>query len=60
MFLFKTFSCIRFKTLNQLKFYVSFYLRGKSRRGDGSHVLRAQVFKGSGEVIRASAPYTSG
>ena len=36
-----------------------FYLRVKSRRGDGGHVLGAQVLR-SGEVIRASAPYTSG
>ena len=35
-----------------------FYLRGKSRRGDGGHVLGAQVLRGMGEVIRASAPYT--
>ena len=34
-----------------------YYLRGKSRRGDGGHVLGAQV--GSGEVIRTCAPYTS-
>ena len=26
-----------------------FYLRGKSRRGDGGHVLRAQVLRGVGK-----------
>ena len=26
-----------------------FYLRGKSRRGDGIHVLRAQVLRGVGK-----------
>ena len=36
-----------------------FYLRGKSRRGDGGHVLGAQVLRGSGEVIRTSAPLGS-
>ena len=28
-----------------------FYLRGKSRRGDGSHVLRAQVLRGLGQPL---------
>ena len=37
-----------------------FYLRGKSKKGDGGHVLGAQVLRESGEVIRASTPYTSG
>ena len=42
---------LRFETLNQSKFYVSFYIfyiRGKGRRGDGGHVLRAQVLRGVG------------
>ena len=43
-----------FKSIKILMFL--FYLRGKSRRGDGSHVLGAQVLRGVGEVIRASAP----
>ena len=37
-----------------------FYLRGKSRKGPGGHVLGSSSIKGSGEVIRAPASYTSG
>ena len=36
---------MRFETLNQFKYSVSFYLRGKGRGGDGNHVLRAQVLR---------------
>ena len=35
--------------LNQLKFIFPFYLRGKSRRRDGGHVLVAQVVRGAGK-----------
>ena len=44
--MFKTFSCITFETLNEFKFCVPFNLRrfkGKGRRGDGGHVLSAQL-----------------
>ena len=62
IFIFKTVSFIRFETLNQLKFYASLLFKGQSRRGDGGHVLGegGSSVKGSEEVIRASAPYTSG
>ena len=58
IFLFKTFSFVRFESLNQFKFSASFFLRRKGTRGDGNHLLRTQWVKGSGEVIRASAPYS--
>ena len=33
----------------QLRFYVSFLFEGKSRRGDGGHVLEAQVLRKVGK-----------
>ena len=59
-FLFKTFSFIRFETLNELKFYASFLFKGKKQKGRWWSCAGGSSVKGSGEVIRASAPYTSG
>ena len=47
IFLFKTFSSKDFKV--EILCLLLFYLRGKSRRGDGGHVLRAQVLRGLGD-----------
>ena len=59
IFLFKTFSFKAFETLNQLKFCVSFFIEGTKVEGEMVVMCWGSSVKGSGEVIRASAPYTS-
>ena len=43
-------SCITFQLIINFKSVFLFYLRGKSSRRDGGHVLGAQVLRGVGKL----------
>ena len=46
--MYKTFSCITFEHLNQLKIYIYYQSEGKGMRGDKGNVLQTQVLKRKG------------